>query len=80
MTIAFDVRYIKDFLAVLEKRKIQIHLTDAAHAGLFTDETLPNFRGVVMPMTIDGRITTDEPGAEPEDPTPVQNDGQDEEE
>ncbi len=61
MTIAFDVRYIKDFLAVLEKRKIQIHLTDAAHAGLFTDETLPNFRGVVMPMTIDGRITTDEP-------------------
>jgi DNA polymerase-3 subunit beta len=61
MTIAFDVRYIKDFLAVLEKRKIQIHLTDAAHAGLFTDETLPNFRGVVMPMTIDGRIVTDEP-------------------
>ncbi len=72
LTIAFDVRYIKDLLTVLEKRQIQIHLTDAAHAGLFTDVTLPHFRGVVMPMTINGRITTNEPY----DPAPAQNEGQ----
>jgi DNA polymerase-3 subunit beta len=79
VTIAFNVQYVKDLLGVLDKHSIQIHLTDAAHAGLFTDETLPNFRGVVMPMSINGRVNTAEPGAEPEDPTPVQNEGQNEE-
>jgi DNA polymerase-3 subunit beta len=80
MSIAFDVRYVKDLLSVLDKRPIQIHLTDAAHAGLFTDESLLHFRGVIMPIHVSGSgpaAQPAEPGAEPADPAPVQNEGQD---
>lgn len=77
VTIAFNVKYLNDLLKVLEKRPIMISLNTAVDPGMFSDSTHANFHAVIMPMSIGGRVTNNsQPDGQPADPTPVQNEGQ----
>jgi DNA polymerase-3 subunit beta len=52
LEIAFNYKYVNDFLAVCKGQEISVSLNQALTPALFTDQSVPHFTHIIMPVRI----------------------------
>jgi DNA polymerase-3 subunit beta len=52
MTIAFNARYVREILQILDAEKVELALNEALSPGLFREHGNADYLFVVMPMRI----------------------------
>lgn len=52
MEIAFNYKFISDFLSIVKGNEIQIELTESLAPGIFIDKSDPHFTHIIMPVRI----------------------------
>jgi len=54
LVVAYNFRFIEEFLNVIEGEDVGIELTDSTSPGVFKDPKDPNFLHLIMPVKIQG--------------------------
>ena len=52
LTVAYNFRFIEDFLGVVESEEVRLELTDGSSPGVFKDSKDPDFLHLIMPVKI----------------------------